>query len=611
MKKIYLSVALATAFGAFAQKATNVKYGAPFDRSFVREVAKGQNNVQKAEGDVLWSNDFETEADWTVTNGPGHSSNANGSNPGWQIISAIPSTITSQQAQYGWPATFSGSTGKFAFIDSDAAGGTGTQDSYIEINTPIDLSAAGSAVLYLQFSEYYRNFLDNTYVEVSNDGGTTWVEFTANPEEEVPVNTNAVPGEIEVINITSVIGTGTWSNNVKIRFHYVGAWDWFWGIDNVQIVEAWNNDVKVVNTFVATPAGTQGLDYFTIDNSQTSFPGLTFGAIVNNNGAQAQTGVSLKITATGGFDQTGNPIALAVNATDSISMTTPYIPTGTGVKTIDLTTVLEGNTDSALGNNVDQFTLEMSSQEYGRDNGIATGSISNTTTNTGNPLKIGNIMDIFNDWQTTGAVVRLTTQAAGAAGAEYWVEAWKFDGTTYAYLAETEKKTISGTAAIWSKLKWVDGEIANGKLNLTAGDDILLMACHNGGQTEVRFGLAQNTYEQTVLGQLAGSADLFFLASPGAVMVRFTDDPTLNVGELSNDEFSIYPNPANDLINISLANEMDATIEISDLSGKVVSSAKANGLNTTIATSNLSNGMYVVSVKTATAIGSQKIVIRK
>lgn len=542
--------------------------------------------------------------------GSNHTANT-GSNPGWELLTAIPASIVAQQANYQWPTSFSGSTGNFAFINSDAPGQNVVQDAYFGTVADIDLSAAGSSSLYLTFSEYYRNFQETTSVEVSIDGGTTWTVFEVNPEAEVPVNTNAAPGEVEVVNITSAIGSGTWTNQVRIRFHYEGNWDWFWGIDDVKIVEAWDNDVKINNWYAATDvATTQGLDYYTIDNSQTSFPGLTFGAIVNNNGAQNQASVALRATAAGGYDQTGTSISLNASATDSVAITTPYIPTGVGVKTINLATVIAG-TDSAPANNTVSLGMELTTQEYSRDNGVSTGSISNTTNNTGNPLKIGNIMDIFNDWSTTGAVVRLNTQAAGTAGAEYWVEAFKFDGTDYIYSAETERKTISGTAASWQKLKWVDGDLVDGKLNFTAGDDILLLACHNGGTSEVRFGMAQNTYEGSVLG-FTGDGSAFQLTSPGAIMVRLTDDPTLSVNEMNEvSNFSVSPNPANEVINVKLNNADNAVITISDLAGKVVSTTTSNGISTSISTSGLNSGVYMVNVTVGNATSTQKVVIKK
>ncbi len=609
MKKIYLSLALFTSLSAVAQKMPAKKEVFNHDRSFVTK-AKNNQNTLKAEGDVLWSSGFETAGEWTQTLGTGHSTNT-GSNPGWEILTAIPTGITSQQAGYQWPANFSGATGNFAFINSDGAGANGTQDAYYEIAANIDLSAAGSAALYLTFAEYYRNYLETTSIEISIDGGTTWTVFEVNPESEVPVNTNAVDGEVEVVNITSAIGTGTWTNQVKVRFHYVGAYDWFWGVDNVKIVEAWNNDVKINNWFAATDiTTTQGLDYYTIDDSQTNFPGLTFGAYVNNNGALAQASVALKATATGGYDQTGTAISLNSGATDSVAVTSPYIPTGVGVNTINLTSVLAG-TDSAPANNTVNIGMELTTQEFSRDNGVSTGSISNTTTNTGQPLKIGNIMDVFNDWITTGAVVRLNTQAAATAGAEYWAEVYKFDGTDYVYTAETERKTIAGTAGTWSKLKWVDGDLVDGKLNLTAGDDILLVACHNGGSSEVRFGMAQNTYEGSVLGFL-GDGSAFQLSTPNAIMVRLTDDPTLNVNEIDEAaNFSVSPNPANEVINVKLNNADNAVITISDLAGKVVSTTTSNGVSTSVSTAGLNSGVYLVNVTIGNATSTQKVVVKK
>jgi len=610
MKKIYLSLALFASLSALAQKMPTKKEGFSPERSFVSKAKKTNQDVVKAEGDTLWLSGFETAGEWVQTLGTGQSTNTGG-NPGWELVTAIPSSITSQQATYQWPTTFSGATGNFAFINSDGAGATGTQDAYYETAANIDLSAAGNSSLYLMFTEYYRNYLETTSIEISIDGGTSWIPFDVNPEAEVPVNTNSLLGEVEVVNITPAIAGGTWTNQVKVRFHYVGAYDWFWGVDDVKIVEAWDNDVKINNWYAATDiATTQGLDYYTIDNSQVDFPGLTFGAYVNNNGAANQTSVSLRATATGGYNQTGSSISLNATATDSVAVTSPYLPMGVGVKTINLTTILTG-TDSAPANNTVSFGMELTTQEYSRDNGVSSGSISNTTTNTGNPLKIGNIMDVFTNWETTGAVVRLNAQAAGAAGAEYWVEAFKYDGTDYIYTAETERKTISGTAAMWSKLKWVDGDLVAGKLNFTAGDDILLLACHNGGTTEVRFGLAQNTYEGSVLGYL-GDGSAFQLTSPSAVMVRLTDDPLLNVNEINEaSNFSVSPNPASEVINVKLNNAENAVITITDLAGKTVNNTTSNGISTSISTSGLNSGVYFVNVTIGNSTSTQKVVIRK
>ena len=604
MKKIYVCLFVMSSIGSFAQKNTLRREVSTMDRSYVSKKQNANHNFSKLEGDIKWQNGFDLASEWTQTLGPNHTSGAN--NPGWEIVTALPSNITSQQASYQWPSTFSTASGNYALINSDAAGSGPKQDAYYAFNSNIDLSAAGSTPMYLTFNEYYRNFLDGTFVEVSIDGGTNWTIFEANPESEVPVNTNCTAGEKEVINITSVIGTGVWTNQVRIRFHYTGDYDWFWGIDNVKIVEAWQNDIKVNNWYASTDTLTsQGLDYFVIDDSQVNFPGLIFGAKVTNNGSLAQSSVALNATATGGYNATGTPIALAAGAIDSVSISTPYDPTGLGIKTINLSTAISA-VDSDTTNNKTSLSMELSQYEYSRDNGDITGAISNVTSNTGNPLKIGNIMDIFNNWTSTGANLFIPSQQTGTAGLEYWVELYRFDGTDYVFVDETVKKTI-GTTSVWSDLGW-----SAGPLSLSAGDDILLLACHTGGTTSIRFGMAQNTFEGSVIGyDAAGTA--FSLSSPGAIMVRLTDNPAVSSIKEIEDSFGmkVYPNPASDLINVSLNKTTNATISVVDVTGKIVKSSLVNGLTTSINTVGLSNGVYYVNVTDGTSVSTQKVVIRK
>ncbi len=611
MKKIYLSFALMVAANSFSQKVIGNAQSFMADRTFTTKATKTPVGIEKAEGDTLWIDGFTNASNWTQTFGTGHTSNATGSNPGWVVVNSLPTNITGQQAAYQWPATFSAATGNFALINSDEAGegpvgGTGIQqDAYFQFANNIDLSAAGNSALYLCFNEYYRNYLDGTFVEVSIDGGANWVAFEANPESVVPVNTNCTAGELETINITSVIGTtGNWTNQVKIRFHYTGDYDWFWGVDNVRIVEAWDNDVQVYNWYAATDISTtQGLDYFVIDDSQSSFPGLTFGALANNNGGAVQASVALKATATGGYNQTGASISMNASATDTLSITTPYIPTGLGTKTIDLTTVITP-TDANLTNNTESLSMLMSANEYSRDNGVITGAIGNLTVNTAD-LKVGNIMDIFNDWSTTGANVYLPTQAAAAVGAEYWVELHKWNGSAYEFVEETVKKTITSTTSTWSKLKW-----DLGNLDLMAGDDILLLACHYGGTTPIRFGMAQNTYEGSVSGFYGGANTAFTLTSPGAIMVRLTDDPTVGLTEnTSSSNLSVYPNPSSDVVTIE-SNMTEGSIEIIDLTGKVVANQTVNGVATAFNTAALSNGMYTVILTNGSTVETRKFIVQ-
>jgi hypothetical protein len=466
----------------------------------------------------------------------------------------------------------------------------------------------------LTFSEYYRNFYDQTSVEVSVDGGLTWTIFEVNPESEVPVNTNCVAGEVETVNITAAKGANPWTNQVRVRFHYVGAYDWFWGVDNVNIVEAWDNDMKLNNWYQATDvATTQRLDYYHLPASQVSFPGLTFGALATNNGALNQTQVQLNATATGGYDQTSAGIAINATLTDTLSISTPYIPTGAGTKTVDLTTVISG-TDSELSNNEESFDMFVTQYEYSRDNNVTSGSIGQVSSQDGQPLKIGNVMEIFDNTAVTAVKLRLSTQPAAAVGSEFFAEIWKYDfaAEDWVYLAETNTKTVAATAATWVNLP-----ILGGPVDVLAGDVLLVVGAHFGGTDEIRFGLAQNTFEGSVLGFTADGAS-FQLISPSAVMIRLLDDPAASVAELSNEfGMSVYPNPTNTNTTVSfdLNNEATAAVYVTDLSGKVVFTTtlgNVNGTqNVTIDTQSLTSGVYMVNLSVDGAVSTQKLVVRK
>jgi len=609
MKKLYiLTGAVLSGLSLNAQVLMN-SIPAKHERNEVRPATKPAYNADKAEGQVWWTNGFDVLADWLHVDGANHQ------NGDWEILTAIPSNITQQQAGYQWPATFGGATGNFAFINSDNAGNGVAQDAYFEYQQTIDLSGAGSAAMYLTFSEYYRHYYDENYVEVSNDNGATWTIFQVNPESEVPVNTNCVPNEVEVVNITSAIGTaGVWSNQVKVRFHYVGVWDWFWGVDDVKIVEAWNNDVKVNNWYQATDVNTTfGLDYYHIPASQASFPGITFGSLALNNGALNQAAVSLTATATGGYVAAGTPLAINAGVVDTLSISTPYVPAGIGTKTIDLTTSLGANTDASLANNQTSMDVFVTQYEYSRDNNIESGSIGQISSQDGQPLKIGNVHEIFDPMDVTALKIYLSTQGSGAVGSEFFGELYKWNGVdAYEFLAETELGIVGGTTGTWVVLP-----IVGGPVTVNPGDDILAVAGHFGGTTEVRFGLAQNTYENSVLG-FDATATLFSLSTPGAVMIRLLDDPSASVETIENEVgMSIYPNPTsnNATVSFNVTNASDVMINVTDLSGKVVQSfdlGNVNGAqNVNINADTLSNGVYMVNVSVNGVISTQKLVVRK
>lgn len=90
MKKVYLFAGLV--FGTFAVSAQlNVSkiVTVSQDRNEIRPVTKKVSNAEKAEGDIEWSNGFDTPSDWVQTTGSGQTGGD------WEILNSLPSNITS------------------------------------------------------------------------------------------------------------------------------------------------------------------------------------------------------------------------------------------------------------------------------------------------------------------------------------------------------------------------------------------------------------------------------------------------------------------------------------------------------------------------------------
>lgn len=87
------------------------------------------------------------------------------------------------------------------------------------------------------------------------------------------------------------------------------------------------------------------------------------------------------------------------------------------------------------------------------------------------------------------------------------------------------------------------------------------------------------------------------------------DDITVAAGtgiqEVANNSTVIYPNPANNVINVNSTSNING-VEIYTIAGQKVANYTANGTQTAISVSNLSNGMYLMKINTENGTSVQK-----
>ena len=84
-------------------------------------------------------------------------------------------------------------------------------------------------------------------------------------------------------------------------------------------------------------------------------------------------------------------------------------------------------------------------------------------------------------------------------------------------------------------------------------------------------------------------------------------DPSLGVTDSTIEEFSIYPNPANNQITISSKEELTA-VSIYNILGQELSRYLGSDIQMNIDVSSLSTGTYIVKVQVGDAVSSKKLI---
>lgn len=613
MKKSYILAGFVLAGTcSFAQVTNASKVSrtakAAYSRTEVRQTRPVVQNIEKAEGDILWSDGFSTPANWTMTT-------VAGTNGSWTIAAALPAGLAAQTATYGFATTLP--TPPFAYIDSDGPGAAATQNASLTTTGVIDLSAQGMSAVSVVFKNIYRHFQELNFVAISNDNGVTWIEQAINAVPEVPVNTNSANPENESLLFAAPVGG--WSANAKLRFRYEGAYDWFWAVDDVSIQVPFNNNIQFLRVNPIAVSTQIEAEYYTIPTSQlTAFPGHTFQGMIKNIGAAAQPTVRFGAVSGvySGLSGAGitTPLSLASLALDTFDIATPYMAVA-GVNAVTcLATILPGPDSDAADNTITLAGFNVGGVEYGRDNGVFDSRITGFA-GTGNEVDgFGNTMEIFAS-QSVGSVnVYIPTQGTAFTETDISWRVDLFDGTVWNTVAVGTPFIV--TVANPSAGTWVQIPIQGGTpYVIPAGSIIRLFVTRlDNGTATFACGMAQAVKDQVVGVQADGT--FIGLSDPSAIMVRLSSKSFLGLEEGGSViDATVYPNPAvNSAIVTVNANE--AIITLTDLAGKAISTASvvANAAGTIeyeISTETVANGTYLVNITSNGASTTKKLVVKK
>lgn len=630
MKKIYLSLTiLAVASSAIAQRSVVNRDAAPFT-SFSKEnhkITQAANGNEKVGGIVLWSSDFTNASDWTINN-----DGQTAASYGWRIGSGTNNSW--------WTNTLIASTsgGNYAEVNNgNPTANPGTQalnvtytmttsTSIDVINAP--LNANNTNQVSLTYKQFGARFNDAQEVYISTNG-TTWTKVDDNSDKPVlsasggAAYTNATT---ETINISPFIGANP--TTVWIRFSWTTAFPssatnpnvWVtygWFIDDVAIITNADNDVTLSKPLYA--AGTFQFPYTITAFSQVS--PITFSAKVTNNGAAAQPGTKVDVVV-GSNTYTTNVVTLPVSSSDSLVSTTNFTPAAATASFTANFAASATATDENPTDNTASKTFHVAQFAYARDEAgllgtTATGSITNFSSNSGQPFKIGGIFEIMGAGTIYGAHVVLRGTIPTGGGLLY-AEIYKFDGTDYIFQSGTVDMDITG-ASQTNKLLYLPFITP---LVVAPTDDILIVAGHYG--SELPIASAGAAIDGSVLG-FDGTGTLFGLANPVNPCVRISFDQNLwiaaGVNEIENNGIVLgqnTPNPfnADSKINFEIPAAANVSFTITDITGKIVETIQMGNLNAgshilELNASNYNSGVYFYTITVGQNQLTNRMVIQK
>jgi len=602
MKKIYLLTALA--FASLGVSAQKQKLAAKeMNVEIIQQPTVKPTAQQKV---TVWSNDFSTASQWAI-------SNLTGDNQDWAISTSTSTALGYQTGAWVDPNNTVTNENGYALFDSDAVGQDGgNQDAFMTFTGSIDCSMYPNVVL--EFNQRVRMWqTTETIFEVSNNNGATWVQFPVNLDKA----TSTLYQENAQVNISSAAGGQA---NVKIRLRYIGSLDYAWLVDDLKIVEQPAYDLRSLAPFVA---GTNniGLEYgkTPVAHLDTSYDiggsAFNFGSATNTNTvASVNFGAGLSYNYSIGTIVTNDTIAYGATETPNLS-----VGVYNGAYTVSST---EEATGSALfANNVYNRNFEVTNNVYALDGiGVNPASAQTTTTLGSNSFNTptGTIfanMYHLRGGNTNNVVVSLEIGIANTTNAGTTIQVAMIDTATF-------------FADGYQSLSDLNGNVAESDFYTVTAADV------SAGKITVFFpqpvALADDAYYAAVLTEVNAATNIRILndetvLQPSyASMIHLIGDATysngnafairMNMGVLGLDEsanvnLSVYPNPSSEVVTIE-SNITEGSIQIIDLTGKVVANQTVNGAATAFNTTALTNGMYTVILTNGSTVETRKFIVQ-
>jgi hypothetical protein len=602
MKKTLLFSLVALGSVAYAQKKPLIPSANALAPSSSAMTAKPSTDT-KTLGVTIWSDNFDNAANWTVDNsgqaGIEYGWNINNTSDGWWSANGITSTGGGNYAE---------------LVNGDPTQTPGTQALAVTYNltttAPINIAALGGTnQVSLSFEQFGARFNDLQDIQISTDG-TNFFSVGNNLDKPVLSASGGSPytnPDVKIINLATVLPANpgnvwirfSWTTNFPAQAANANVWITYgWYIDNVKIVTNPTNDLSITSKYW----GTAGLPYFQIPTTQTA--PIDFEINAFNGGVNSQSGVQYSINVNGGAFTSSSP-ATTIPSLDTATLTVsnPFTPAAIGNYSVVHALTADSTDDVPANNVIANTAFSVTNYIYARDNGTPAGSTSNGT----DGFESGNLFDIWSAQTLKGIDVRMLGGASGTTvGTEVFVKLYSIDATTGDFVFESESDPYIVTAADLNVNKML---MLNVPVNLVANTTYLaVMGAYSQGLKVVNAGSSEP--------QTSFFFDYFdntWYYQTGTPWVRMNFDPTIGINEESASIATlVYPNPANEVLNVKMEinNATAGVISIYNSAGSKVKETAFNAANGVsveqVSINDLSAGLYTVKITTNDGFATRK-----
>lgn len=542
--------------------------------------------ASKTEAQIFFTQDFEGAVD------------VNGLPTGWtetglasDALFYVGTDVDANAAGY-WPAP---AHTMFAQTNDDVCNCDKSEDRLI---LPVQDFSSYAAVNLIADIYMDGEYSSTGAVEVSTDGGTSWIDIYTMPlvsgswQNNTIISLNAYAGMANVL--------------VAFRFNDQGAWATGLGVDNVRLESTGGGaDLATVST--------SGSEYTLTPITQVT--SMALSADVDNVGTVNITDAVLTAKVYLSTDlvtpiQTTSSTATAIDASMSATLNAgSFLPTSAGVYVLEYI-IASSEADVDMNNDTLYASFEITDVEYARDNGSITGSYGIGAGATG---YLGTTFTIVNAVEMDSVLIALSkvgTDAVAGDGVGDSTRVTIFNmaaGLPNAIIGESPVYVFTPSDTLGLVVSThVINAIGGGDLMLTPGDYFFAVTEY---QTNVGMAYSEDIFTAnrsfaSWTGQAWTAVEAFGATFAKSMVIRpiFEGD---NSGLSENDlnAFEMYPNPTTGDLTIT-SEAVVEKVEIFNMLGELVQVEKVNSFSV----ANLPSGVYVVELHTSKGVSTSRLV---